>query len=137
MQKLVRKTTSWLLVALAVSMPGASAQIFQDESAAGIGVEAADELRGAFLKVLHDPDAAHIRQVRPPAVGGSVVKADMLCGLVNAKNRFGGYVGYRPFAFDRKTKQLIITNKLKPGDLTRELELATYRFTLCHFVHDY
>lgn len=46
--------------------------------------------RAKVLRLLNDPDSAQFRDVR---------RADetTVCGEVNAKNGFGGYVGFTPF----------------------------------------
>ena len=41
---------------------------------------------------LSDPDSAQFRDLGVDAETGSI------CGRVNAKNKFGGYVGFKPFA---------------------------------------
>lgn len=53
-----------------------------------------DAAKVIFVKMviangLKDPDSAKFRRVK--------VKWDTVCGEVNAKNSFGGYVGYRRF----------------------------------------
>jgi len=55
-----------------------------------------------------DPDSARFRGVVPTEKGG------VLCGFVNAKNRFGGYVGFRPFAYNTITGKA--TTYDPPGD---------------------
>lgn len=50
--------------------------------------------QSAVADTLRDPESARFRSVR-------VVRAadgtDALCGQLNAKNAYGGYVGYEPF----------------------------------------
>jgi hypothetical protein len=49
-------------------------------------------IRTALVKELVDPESAQFRDVKVAAD-----KAVTVCGLVNAKNRAGGYVGYHRF----------------------------------------
>ena len=42
---------------------------------------------------MRDPSSAQFRAVRVVDAGGK----DALCGSINAKNGFGGYVGFKPF----------------------------------------
>lgn len=46
---------------------------------------------------LRDPDAAQFRNIRTyqsdSQAGGGII----LCGLVNGKNAFGGFTGFKPF----------------------------------------
>ncbi len=46
--------------------------------------------RELVAPTLYDPSSAQFRNLR--------VSGDFLCGEVNGKNRFGAYVGFRPFA---------------------------------------
>lgn len=56
----------------------------------------------AVSKGLKDPDSAQFRGMyltREPAQSqGKTYMVDHVCGEVNAKNGYGGYVGYRRFA---------------------------------------
>jgi hypothetical protein len=47
------------------------------------------------LALLNDPESARFQNVRPAAKA-----AGFICGEVNAKNRYGGYVGFREFVAD-------------------------------------
>ena len=63
-----------------------------------------DIIRAVVVKNLRDPDAAKFQWV-PLVVSGAVVDAGATtangdaayCGLVNGKNLYGAYVGFRPF----------------------------------------
>lgn len=54
------------------------------------------ELRRPILAELSDPDSALFRDER--YIGNWTVSGGLLCGEVNAKNRMGGYTGYRSFS---------------------------------------
>jgi hypothetical protein len=53
------------------------------------------DAKGAVSQILFDPSSAQWEGLRISTRNRKVV-----CGLVNAKNRFGGYVGRTPFAYD-------------------------------------
>lgn len=48
----------------------------------------------SLIAVMKDPDSAQFRNTRIVQGKGG----DALCGEVNGKNSFGGYIGYQPFA---------------------------------------
>lgn len=48
-------------------------------------------IQNTVVSELTDPDSAQFKML-PLAIA-----SDQYCALVNAKNRFGGYVGFRPF----------------------------------------
>ena len=64
---------------------------------AGCGYSEAKE---AVKSKLRDPSSAEFK-----AVGGS---GDVACGYVNAKNAFGGYTGFKKFAYNHKTKAIYL-----------------------------
>lgn len=58
----------------------------------------AEKARGAITRALRDPESARFRGSNGIELGpwaGSTVRID--CGLVNAKNGFGGYTGEEPW----------------------------------------
>lgn len=57
----------------------------------------ADERLALFRQSLIDPESARFREVSVVTIERDGVRLHSLCGLVNAKNRFGGYVGERRF----------------------------------------
>lgn len=59
---------------------------------AGCGYE---EAKTAIKKQLNDPDSAKFSDIVDGATKGDV------CGMVNAKNRMGGYVGATPFFYSK------------------------------------
>lgn len=48
---------------------------------------------------LRDPESARFAEVERRAKNMRGEAADIVCGRVNAKNAFGGYVGQRPFVY--------------------------------------
>lgn len=66
--------------------------------AAGYRQYLVSELRKPVLAQLSDPDSAVFKDEK--YVGNWTVSGGYLCGRVNAKNKMGGYVGYRWFDGD-------------------------------------
>ncbi len=60
-------------------------------------LQAQDMIRSQLI----DPGSAQFRNVQ--GRGDAAV-----CGEVNSKNRFGGYVGFRRFVVDRQTNQAVL-----------------------------
>jgi hypothetical protein len=58
---------------------------------------AENEAELAVRATLKDPESARFTDLRSFNLGGSLV----VCGYVNAKNSFGGYVGKKPFYIDK------------------------------------
>jgi hypothetical protein len=56
--------------------------------------------KAAVRDILKDPASAQFRNVY-------VQKTGVTCGQVNAKNAFGGYVGFRGFAVDQEGRAVI------------------------------
>lgn len=46
---------------------------------------------------LRDPDAAQFRDVRTYQADAQAGGGIIICGLVNGKNAFGGFTGFKPF----------------------------------------
>jgi hypothetical protein len=72
------------------------------EAAAPESLEASEQAAQAyFSQSLFDPDSALMRVSEPinshMAIRGEGAHGWFMCGELNAKNRMGGYVGYRPF----------------------------------------
>jgi hypothetical protein len=80
------------LLAAAAVFAAASVSAFADVD---LPPEAQAQLKEKAAHDLIDPDSAQFRNVR---FVGTVDKPTM-CGEINAKNRFGGYVGFRAFMY--------------------------------------
>lgn len=63
----------------------------------GIADETLAKMKEAVVQDFLDPESARFRGV-VVAESGKVI-----CGFVNAKNSFGGYVGFRPFDYSLYT----------------------------------
>ena len=88
---------------------------------------AQEEVRGS----LKDPYSAHFYDVsvhptqftHDPKDGQR--KRFMVCGFVNARNSFGGYVGKRPFYFSGTTGELMVIDR--PDDILQRVGYANSR----------
>ena len=56
-----------------------------------------------LLELLNDPDSAKFRRFR--YVRDEVNSVSVFCGEINAKNQFGGYVGFKKFFFTTTGKR--------------------------------
>lgn len=61
--------------------------------------QAISQAKAAVLRQLKDPYSARFLSVQVLGMDG----LSMVCGYVNAKNSYGGYVGARQFAYDTAT----------------------------------
>lgn len=83
-------------VQAAPAPPPPAAPVNPDDELRGISRFVIDKAKKAVRERLKDPESAKFKNVsthKTPA-GGLLV-----CGNVNSKNSFGGYVGFRPFMY--------------------------------------
>lgn len=69
-----------------------------------------NDARATIIKKLRDPESARFTEV--------VEKPEAVCGLVNAKNQFGGYAGPRRFYYVTASKLGFIENG---GDISIDM----------------
>jgi hypothetical protein len=62
---------------------------------------------------LKDPEAARFRAV--------VFRGNHVCGMINGKNSYGGYVGYKPFAYSLVTGKVFLAPVTGPGSSVSNL----------------
>ena len=72
-------------------------------------------LRAAMEGRLKDADSAKYRKVQATS-SGQAGSLKVLCGQVNAKNSYGGYVGFRTF-FATYDGQEDLQKSLKAGEI--------------------
>jgi hypothetical protein len=92
----MRAWTLPLLVVLCGCATTASTPVFQTRP---LSVAEKATLQKSLAQTLKDPDAAQFKWM-PAIVPGPKALPDALigyCGLVNGKNSFGGYVGFKRF----------------------------------------
>ncbi|AVS67875.1 hypothetical protein C8245_21345 [Paracidovorax avenae] len=71
------------------------------------------EAKDAIRKLLNDPESAQFTDLKNGKNKGDV------CGMVNAKNRMGGYVGATPFFYEKasETSAIVRAPKTAISDL--------------------
>lgn len=86
----------------------AFSQEFADDTHTRIEGEDLNKLKTAFSRVLFDPYTAKVSSLQ--------YRSDnkIVCGFVNAKNRFGAYVGSKAFYYDTSDGDLTILDA-EPG----------------------
>lgn len=98
-------------------------QVYQDLNKA----EATGILRIAQNMVTHalkDPDSAKFKDAKIMAIVDSRGHRYFICGLVNAKNSYGGYTGFKQYIFEVDSKQ---PTSMK-GGIGGEGSIASVRF---------
>lgn len=86
----------------------ASAQVMLDDSVANVGEQKAEAAMAAVMSKLKDPMSAQFRSFTHPDPLYHLYPQNIICGMVNAKNGFGGYNGFAPFAYNVINKTTII-----------------------------
>ena len=81
-----------------------AAQKAADEKAAKLAV-LIDTMKAKVSSSFIDPSSAQFRDTK-------TTRSGQFCGFVNAKNQFGGYVGFQPFALRSTNGDLIILKLL-------------------------
>lgn len=71
---------------------------------------AEQKAKTAVKALLNDPDSAQFTEVQSGKNPGDV------CGMVNAKNRMGGYVGATPFLYEKLTETAAIVKAPETSD---------------------
>lgn len=89
----------------ALCMP-VQAQVVVDDSTASVGDVMLKELAAAISDNLADPGSGQLRGLRMFKPVGADYEA--VCGEINAKNSYGGYVGFAPFQYMPPYKRLIM-----------------------------
>lgn len=95
--------------------------------------KAEQNMRAYFDRILFDPSSVQFRSLKIILdVPGSKLRSggskttplvDVVCGEVNSKNRFGGYVGFRYFLWDSDSKR--VSGSLDGSDLNTLLQELT------------
>lgn len=62
--------------------------------------------KGRIVRMMKDPESVQFRELKFNS------ERDVLCGEVNARNGFGGYVGYKRFFVNSKTALVVNTDKI-------------------------
>lgn len=77
--------------------------------------------------LLRDPLSAQLRRLGQP-----IDRPQVVCGEVNARNGFGGYVGFMPFWYNDATGDgAIVEGRRGADDFTAVLRYLPLEFTGC------
>lgn len=65
--------------------------------------------KAAVVRTLKDPESVRFRDLSERPDKDALNRPTIVvCGMVNAKNSYGGYIGFRPFAYLASTGELMI-----------------------------
>ncbi|KQW22849.1 hypothetical protein ASC80_05775 [Afipia sp. Root123D2] len=113
-----------IAAAFLATVTSAFAQTVVDESGSGINPVAMESAKSAITWKLRDPISAQIKGVR--LIHTSELRPDVLCGYINAKNGYGGYVGFKPFYYEVKRNLGGVVQ-----DTSNELERLPFEWSGC------
>jgi hypothetical protein len=95
---------SWVMTALIICAP-VMAQGARHQAAHGKGdIGGLSKARKSILSELKDPGSAQFRDVRK----GTDEDRARICGQVNSKNGYGGYVGFQKFVYFPDSDESVI-----------------------------
>ena len=117
----------WLVIVLV--MVGGCATMPSPEEIASLDygsrvtVDYKSTIKSYMSNTLYDPYTAHFQFgtptqfwfSKPPLRGGGIVAGYAVATRINAKNKLGAYVGYKPYVFMFKNNQII--DVMGPGEL--------------------
>lgn len=73
--------------------------------------------KAAVVKILTDPESARFQSLTAKTgTDWADRPIPIVCGLINAKNQFGGYGGFRPFIYSVVTDEVTIYIREQPSD---------------------
>lgn len=116
-----------IAAALILLAGGAHAQTVTDGSDAGVPKDLLQTLTSRIAKEAFDPAAVQFRNLRTKQMDDW---GTTLCGEVNGKNRFGGYIGYQPFFYAPKADDALVNAADFSDDRLRSTTATMVR-TLC------
>lgn len=120
-----------VVCAIASAVSQASAQQVIDGSAEKVGKDKATSAMASVVSLLKDPLSAQFSSFAHPDPMYSQYPQNMVCGMVNAKNGFGGYTGFSPFAYNTLTQTTIILSPEILASAGGELATMGFKFTAC------
>lgn len=85
-----------IISAVALLASNATAQTFLDETSKNVDQSKLKGSIARIMKELKDPTSIQIRNLKPSRTSPE----RLICGEFNAKNSFGGYVGFKLFMSD-------------------------------------
>lgn len=81
-------------------------------------------VQNLVTQALKDPDSVKFKDAKVLAVADPRGHRYFICGLVNAKNSYGGYTGFKQYIFEVELKQPILIE----GGIAGEGSIASVRF---------
>lgn len=78
-------------------------------SAVEAGSPLAQRAKAIIAKRMIDPDSLRLRSTRVVTVQREGKAQQVLCGEFNAKNRMGGYTGFKSFAYEPSSMRGVLT----------------------------
>lgn len=99
-------TYKWLLCAVAIALSIPLAMLVAAPKANEHEAKVFAKTKANVMLLLRDPDSAQFRNLR-------LLANHSVCGEVNSKNGFGGYVGFKPFFSDQFGRPEL----LEPNDI--------------------
>ncbi|RWK85294.1 MAG: hypothetical protein EOR52_27700 [Mesorhizobium sp.] len=110
-------------IVVCCTAPATSAE-FLDGTKDAIPPEILDAAVSTIIHKLRDPGSAQFQ-------GLVMARSKVLCGFVNAKNGFGGYVGFTPFLYNPADRSASILKNHEDNEAWNELEMMVFKFTGC------
>lgn len=107
-----------LAALLAICTGPAYGQVFVDGSKDAIPADQIIEVTRLAGNDLRDPLSAQYRNIRP-----APKHQNMVCGEMNAKNAYGGYVGFVPFYVDLTRREVTVLYPRQRNEGTASYEL--------------
>lgn len=90
--------------------------------------EALAAAKGVLARSLKDPEAARFSELsRRTTQNARGEPTDVVCGLVNAKNSFGAYIGTKPFVYFVARKEAHMAGEGGGSNVMSEVETTIVR----------
>lgn len=121
----------YVALAAALVASGVCAQQVLDNSAGTVGDEKANAAMSAVMGKLRDPMSAQFKSFTHPDPMYQQYPQNIVCGMVNAKNGFGGYNGFTPFAYHVLNKTTIILADSILASVGGELSKLAFKSMSC------
>lgn len=120
----------WMACAFLVTSGIAHSAEVVDDSASVIGAAKVEEMSIAALNVFKDPQSVQFKDLSHPELSPGVLRKVTVCGMVNARNSFGGYNGFTPFVYSSDSKSFTVYDpQIQPP--LRKLHLLVFNYSNC------
>lgn len=122
---------AYVALALCLMASTARAQQVLDDSVTKVGEENAKAAMAAVIGKLKDPMSAQFKSFTHPDPMYQQYPKNIVCGMVNAKNSFGGYNGFIPFGYQIHTKNTIVLADSVLSNVGGELSKMAFKSLSC------